>query len=150
MNFTVLALTLTARAMEYHPERPAKSNLGLMIVFHVKIRSSADTCFPSLHFAFFESVTRTVNGFLLRTFAVPMYGLMLKSGLTMSGLARAMPAVHEVHVLLQPDVKPLRHGGSCSAPKVIDPEVDFFDAPPAAPATMRLVTATSTPSASRK
>jgi len=77
-----------------------------------------------------------------------MYGLMLKSGLTMRGLARAMPAVHEVYVLLQPDVKPLRQGGSCSAPNVIDPAVDFFDAPPAAPATMRLVTATSTPSTS--
>src|SRR6266516_4810406 len=101
MNFTALALTLTAREMESHPERPAMSNLGSTIVCQVKIRSSADTCFPSLHFAFFESVTRTVNGFLLTTFAVPMYGLMLKSGFTISGLASAMPAVHEVHVLLQ-------------------------------------------------
>src|SRR6266568_4623019 len=98
MNFTVLALTLTARAMESHPERPAKSNLGLMIVFHVKIRSSADTCFPSLHFAFFFSVTRTVNGFLLRTFEVPRYGFSISTP------GSAMPAVHEVHVLLQPDV----------------------------------------------
>src|SRR6266536_4982363 len=125
MNFTAFALTLTARETESHPERPAMSNLGSTTVCQVKIRSSADTCFPSLHFAFFESVTRTVNGFLLRTFAVPMYGLMLKSGLTMSGLASAMPAVHEVHVLLQPPVKTFKHGGSCSAPKVIDPAVDF-------------------------
>src|SRR5438876_2450198 len=111
MNFTALAFTLTARAMESHPERPAMSNLGSTIVCQVKIRSSADTCLPSLHFAFLFSVTRTVNGFLLRTLALPMYGLMLKSGLTMSGLARAMPAVHEVHVLLQPEVKPFKHGG---------------------------------------
>src|ERR1700693_3303013 len=123
MNFTDLAFTLTARAMESHPERPAISNLGSTIVFHVKIRSSAETAFPSLHFAFLFSETRTAKGLLLVTFAVPMYDLMLKSGLTMSGLASAMPAVHEVHVLLQPEVKPLRHGGSCSAPKVIDPEV---------------------------
>src|SRR6266480_3262509 len=114
MNFTALALTLTARAMESNPERLEMSNLGSTIVFQVKIRSSADTCFPSLHFAFFLSVTRMVNGFLLRTFTLPMNGLMLKSGITIIGFASAMPAVHEVHVLLQPEVKPLRHGGSCS------------------------------------
>src|SRR5712692_4383203 len=37
---------------------------------------------------------------------------MLKSGFWISTLASAMPAVHEVHVLLQPDVSPLRQGGS--------------------------------------
>src|ERR1700694_3913638 len=150
MNFTALLFTLTARPMESHPERPAISNFGSMIVCHVKIRSSAVTCFPSLHFAFLLSVTSTVNGLLLTTFTSPMYGRIVKSGFRISGLARAMPAVHEVHVLLQPDVKPFRQGGSCSAPKVTDPADAFLDAPPAAPATMRLVTATSTPRMSLK
>ena len=114
------------------------------------MRSFALTALPSLHFAFFLTLTVSVNG-LLVILAGPaaMYGTSVKFGFSMYRLASAMPAVHEVHVLLQPARKPFRHGGSCSAPNVIDPAVDFFDAPPAAPATMRLVTATSTPSTSR-
>jgi hypothetical protein len=56
-----------------------------------------------------------------------------------------MPTVHDVQVLLQPASVPFRHGGSCSAPKRTIPAVCFCgEAPPEAPATIKLITAVTT------
>jgi hypothetical protein len=60
-----------------------------------------------------------------------------------------MPDVHDVQVLLHPEVYPFRHGGSCSAPKTTDPADAFWDAPPALPAAIRLTAAINAPKTSR-
>src|SRR5919202_438868 len=100
------------------------SHFGLMIVCHVKRKSAAVTCFPSLHLAFFLILKTSVNGLRRTTFARPAarYGTNVKLGVSRYGLAsERLPTVHEVHVLLQPSVYPLRQGGACSAPKLTAP-----------------------------
>ncbi len=72
VNRTVLALTFFALRIESQPERLASSHCGLMIVFHVKIRSLAVNGLPSLHFAFLLILASSVNGFFFSTFALPM------------------------------------------------------------------------------
>src|SRR5919201_149905 len=60
-----------------------------------------------------------------------------------------MPAVHDVHVLLHPSRKPLRQGGSCSAPKTTEPADAWLDAPPAVPTAIRLTAARPATTASQ-
>jgi len=69
---TLFAPRFCIRETESQPERPANSNFGLMIVCHVKIRSSALTWTPSLHFALLLIVASRVNGAFLTIFALPM------------------------------------------------------------------------------
>src|SRR6266508_3648606 len=141
----VFALTCLMLRIESQPERDEISHLGLIFILHVKITSAAVTGFPSLHFACGLILTSSVNSLFLTTFPLPMYGTCANFGFVMYTLPSASITVHDVQVLLHPSRTPFRQGGSCSAPKTMVPAVALCGAPPAAPATTRLMVAISAP-----
>src|SRR5262245_49462358 len=63
-----------------------------------------------------------------------MSGTIVKSGFSMYSPLSDVPTVHDVQVLLHPSSAPLRHGGSCSAPKMtVPPDFGFVADVPADP-----------------
>src|SRR3989442_1104201 len=109
--------------IESQPLRPATSFFGLICACQVKTKSLTVTGVPSFHTAFFLIVTVSANFGFVVTFAsaAAMSGTIEKSGFSMYSPLNAVPAVHDVQVLLHPSRKPFRHGGSCSAPKTTVP-----------------------------
>ena len=118
-----------------------------MNVRQVNATSLPVTGTPSLQTAFCLIFMRSVKGFRLTTCPSPsaMSGTAEKFGLRMYRPRVAVPAVHDVQVLLHPASAVFRHGGSCSAAKTtVPPCLGFCDVPAEPPAAKTIATSPTT------